>query len=133
LEAKYSGPTGKEHGDTILSFLSDKGLWSQPIVVNNLLSRSMRRLASDGSPTAIANCTKLFNLSTSPKQSTELLKGFEQAFEGRAMPRLPGDLQLALSNAGYDRLPLDLRMRQTTAFSGTAAWKAIQNQKEKLS
>jgi putative heme-binding domain-containing protein len=131
LEAKYAGRNGRANGDDLLRFVSARELWGLPLVQKHILARTMRRFASDGSPQAMLGCLKLLELSPGKEQSAELLKGFEQAFEGRAMPPLPPELLAAIARAGGDTLQIDLRQGQAGAVQ--RAWAIVSNAKEKLS
>jgi putative heme-binding domain-containing protein len=101
------------------------------MVQKHILANTMRRFAADGSPQALLGCLNLLELSPGKEQSAELLKGFEQAFEGRAMPPLPPELLNAIAKAGGDTLLIDLR--QGNADAVKRSWEIVSNAKEKLS
>lgn len=85
-------------------------IWSRPLVQQHLASRLMRRFAAAGGDEDWASCAQLLALAPNASAQAELVKGFEQAFEGRALPVLPESLVTALVRTG--RASLSLRMRQ---------------------
>lgn len=85
-------------------------IWSRPLVQQHLAARLIRRFAAAGGPEDWTTCTQLLALAPDAASQGELVKGFEQAFEGRALPVLPEALVAALVRTG--RASLSLRMRQ---------------------
>ena len=87
-----------------------ESLWSRPLVQQHLATRLMRRFAAAGGAEDWTTCTQLLALAPDAAAKGEFVKGFEQAFEGRALPALPEALVTALVQTG--RASLSLRMRQ---------------------
>ncbi|MEI6234984.1 MAG: PVC-type heme-binding CxxCH protein [Planctomycetota bacterium] len=96
--------------EAVLNFIGDRTAWDLPLVRDHILERLMRRWAASGSPDELAACASLFGISPNAECNAKLLTGFEKAFEGRTISSLPTALLEALTKAGGDPLPLDLRM-----------------------
>ncbi|WP_414661341.1 PVC-type heme-binding CxxCH protein [Horticoccus sp. 23ND18S-11] len=92
-------------------------LWSRPIAATHLASRLMRRFAAAGGAEDWTTCTQLLALAPDAKARRELVQGFEQAFEGRALPVLPAALVTALVNTGQASLALRLRQGEPAAVA----------------
>jgi putative heme-binding domain-containing protein len=75
-------------------------------------------------------CAKLLRTAPSPRDSAQLMKGFEEAYRGRAMTGLPDELLSALATTG--NAPLVLRIRQGEASAVDEALAQIQDAKAKL-
>ncbi len=96
--------------EAVLVTMKDRRLWMQPTVIREILPRLMRRFALQGRETDLLVCAELLRLAPDEDQRTRLMEGFEQAFEGGALPALPGELRAALGETG--RMSLVLRVRQ---------------------
>lgn len=110
--------------DTVLAFLAETSSgawWRRPLVQEHLLSRLMRRFATAGTPADFEACTRLLALAPGDAARAELVKGFEQAFEGRALPVLPATLVAALVRSGHASLSLRLRQRDPAALAAGLA------------
>ncbi len=95
---------------------SADSLWSRPLVTTHLASRLMRRFAASGSAEDWETCTQLLALAPDASARRELVRGFEQAFEGRALPVVPEALIAALVKTGSASLSLRMRQRDPAAL-----------------
>ncbi len=122
--------------DAILNLFQKKPLWKRPLVQKVILSRLMRRFALSGTRNDLITCAKLFELSPDKARTTELMKGFEDAFKGRTLTGLPRELALALSKAGGGSITLGIRRGDkksiATALKTIADPKAKPAQKAEL-
>jgi putative heme-binding domain-containing protein len=110
--------------DAVLAFVSApaaRGWWSRPLVREHLAARLMRRFAAAGSPADFAACTQLLAAAPADADRALLVRGFEQAFEGRALPVLPESLVAALVRSGHASLSLRLRQRDPAAVAAGLA------------
>ena len=80
------------HRDAVLAMFEDSQLWSQPIVKQDILHRLMRRYAQAGTRKDLLTCSQLLKLSPSDEYSKLLMRGFEEAFQGRRVANLPDEL-----------------------------------------
>jgi len=102
--------------EAVLALFSPAALWTRPLVTTHLASRLMRRFAAAGTAEDWATCTQLLALAADAAARKELVKGFEQAFEGRALPALPENLVAALVQSGGASLSLRMRQRDPAAL-----------------
>ena len=116
--------------DDLTRFFNDSELWQLPTVQKHLLSRLMRRLAVSGKRQHLLQCAKLLNLSPDEISTKELMKGFEEAFEGRSLSGIPEELVTALTKAGGGSV--SLRIRQNDQAAITQALKEISDAKVPL-
>jgi putative heme-binding domain-containing protein len=80
----------------------------------------MRRFAMAGTPEDYAACVRLLRLAPDAAARAPLLAGFEQAFEGRSLPTLPGELVDALVRSGGASLSLRIRQGDPAALAEAA-------------
>ena len=116
--------------DAILALFQSTALWERPLVQEHILPRLMRRFAVEGRRQDLLVCAKLLRAASSPGRSAQLMKGFEEAYRGRAMTGLPDELLSALATTG--NAPLVLRVRQREASAVDEALTQIQDAKAKL-
>ncbi len=87
------------HADDVRAvdqMLSDKRFWESRMAREFLLGRLMQRYASSGRPRDLARCERLIQIAPDDTTKTILLSGLNQAFQGRAIPKLPENLDKAL-------------------------------------
>ena len=84
----------------VVSMLEDKALWKRPIVTRHLLDLLMRRYARTGKRKDLRVCARLFRLAPDAETRARLMAGFEEAFKGRSLSRLPDELVEALGKGG---------------------------------
>jgi len=101
----------------VLDLFQQPAVWDAVVVRNHLLSRLMRRFAARGTRADFLACTSL--LKTAPKDEHRqlLMKGFEEAFAGRALPPLPEELAAALAQSGHATLALRVRLAEPEAIA----------------
>ena len=92
-----------------------------PLVQDHLLERLMRRYAEAGSASDLQACLRLMELTRSEAALGRLLKGFEQAFQGRSIAHLPTELLAALQKAPGKSLALRLRLKDPAAIEEALA------------
>jgi putative membrane-bound dehydrogenase-like protein len=116
--------------DAVLSLFRSHELWNRPLVQEHLLPRLMRRFAVEGRRQDLLVCASLLRAAPSTNHTAQLMKGFEEAYRGRAMSGLPDELLTALAATGH--APLVLRVRQGDAAAVDDALAQIQNPKAQL-
>ncbi len=92
-----------------LALFDDAAVWRSRLVQNDLLNRSMRRLAIGGQQHDFDRCQQLLARAPDSESARRLVEGFEQAFHGRSVGALPEALAARLSQHQGDSLPLRLR------------------------
>lgn len=102
--------------DIVFEFFKDTSLWSLPLVQQHLLPRLLRRYAATGTRRDLQFCAKFLNLAPTAETAAALLKGFEDAFQGRALGQLPEELLEALARRGGGSDQLALRLGKPEAL-----------------
>jgi putative heme-binding domain-containing protein len=90
-------------------------LWNSVVTRQHILPRLMRRFATQATRADLLVCAQLLDAAPADEHRKLLLAAFEEAFKGRALPLLPGELDLALVRAGHHSLPLRIRRGETAA------------------
>ncbi len=113
----------------VLKLLEDSTLWFQPMTEKHILARLMRRFAAAGTREDLRTCARLFELSPGREQSAMLMRGFEEAFQGRSLVGLPDELIAAIARhqVGSDVF----RVRQKEPEAVAAAVRRIQDRQVK--
>lgn len=104
--------------------------WRYPIVRTHTAPRLMRRFAAAGGTENFLTCARLLTQAPDLDVRRELVKGFEQAFDGRALPPLPEPLVEALVNSGAASLSLRMRRKDPAAIE--EAWRVMADPKAPL-
>jgi putative membrane-bound dehydrogenase-like protein len=120
-------PPAKNDGDYVMMFFREPRVWDMPIVFDYILPRMARRYAVEGKRTDLLLCAELFGLAPLPKHAAQLMKGFEEAFRGRAMTGLPDELIAAITKSG--QAPLLFRLKQGDALAVAEALKTLDDPK----
>ncbi len=89
--------------------------WKSRVLRETVLTRLMRRLASEGSQRHLELCARLLKASPDAAATKSLTAGFEEAYRGRALVGLPSELVEALAESGGASLSLRLRQRDDEA------------------
>lgn len=106
------------HSDAIIETLfSDQHVWACEIVNQHIAERLMKRYALSGTRKDLLLAARLLNASTHKPATVKLLSGFEDAYTGRSLTRLPDELVAALAEAGGGSLALRVRQGQAGAIS----------------
>ncbi len=87
----------------------------------------MRRYAQAGTRKDLLTCSQLLKLSPSDEYGKQLMRGFEEAFQGRRVANLPDELVVAMSRLGGQSVVLGLRQGKPEAVA--QALKTIANEK----
>ncbi len=103
--------------DSVVSLFENSGLWRLPMVEKVILERVMRRYAQAGSQKDLLTCARLLRLAPTDEGAKRLLAGFEQAYTGRPLVNLPGELIAALAARGGGSLALRVRQGQPEALA----------------
>jgi len=90
-------------------------LWNSALARQHILPRLMRRFATQATRADLLVCAQLLNAAPADEHRKLLLAAFEEAFKGRALPLLPGELDLALARSGHHSLPLRIRRGEAAA------------------
>lgn len=102
--------------DAVLALFNNPDLWREPLVEKEILPRLMRRFAATGKREDLAICAKLLKLSPGKPSTEALMRGFEEAFQGRSLTGVPPELVEALSKAGGGSLSLKIRQGDAQAI-----------------
>ncbi|QDU82904.1 hypothetical protein Pla110_46670 [Polystyrenella longa] len=115
--------------ETILAWLENDQIWTQPIFQEHIAGRLMRRFAQAGTRKNLITCARLFAMAPDKKGTDLLMTGFEEAFQGRSLTELPQELIDALSKAGGGSVAL--RFRQGDAEAVKEVLAAVVNESTK--
>ena len=107
--------------DAIVNLFSDPSIWQLPLVNKHILHRLMRRYAATGSRKDLVTCAKLLTMAAGDEQRKALMRGFEEAFQGRPLAGLPDELVEAMSRFGGQSLTLSLRQGKPEAVEQALA------------
>ena len=107
--------------DAVANLFDDSSIWQLPIVNKHILHRLMRRYAASGSRKDLVTCAKLLNMAAGDEQRKALMRGFEEAFQGRPLAGLPDELVEAMSKFGGQSVTLALRQGKPEAVEQALA------------
>ncbi|HEX7449642.1 MAG TPA: PVC-type heme-binding CxxCH protein [Pirellulales bacterium] len=107
--------------DAVLALAAESEFWQRPIVAKHLLHRLMRRYAAAGSRKDLVTCAKLLNLAPDNEHRQLLMRGFEEAYQGRPLAGLPDELVEAMSKVSGQSLTLALRQGKPEAVEQALA------------
>ena len=114
--------------DLILELLlADKANWQRPLVKEHLIERLMKRYALAGSRQELLAAAKLLKTAPGKAETDTLLKGFEEAFQGRSLAGIPNELVTAIADTGGGSTALRLRQGDPKAIEEAVA--AVGNSK----
>lgn len=116
IEAKAGGDQ-----EAVLNLFRDPAVWQAPLATTHLLHRVMRRFAASGSRHDLVACAKLLAQSPDQEHSRMLMRGFEEAYQGRPLTGLPPELVEAMSKVGGQSLVLGLRQGKPEAIDKALA------------
>lgn len=116
--------------EAVRSLFADTSVWQHPLVSTHVLSRLMRRFAATGNRKDLLMCAKLLDMSPGSEQSAILLKGFEEAYQGRSLANLPRELVESLARHGGGSDVLKVRLGNAEAVE--KALRDIVNEKGNL-
>jgi putative heme-binding domain-containing protein len=95
--------------ESVLSLFRDQAFWQLPLVENNIIERIMRRFATSGERRDLLVCAQLLKSSQGPKETKQLMAGFEVAFKGRSLSAIPPELAEAMAASGGESVALGIR------------------------
>ncbi|MCH8923256.1 MAG: c-type cytochrome, partial [Planctomycetes bacterium] len=101
--------------EAVLALFERSPLWDRKIVREQILHRLMRRFAAAGSRTDLLTCAQLLRLAPHAAGKKQLMRGFEAAFKGRSLARLPEALAREIAAAGGGSLALRIRRGDAAA------------------
>src|ERR1051325_10863762 len=87
-----------------------------PVADNNIIERIMRRFASSGQRRDLLVCAQLLKSSPGPKETKQLMAGFEVAFKGRSLSTIPSELAEAMAASGGESISLGIRRTDAEAI-----------------
>ncbi|MFO1438511.1 MAG: PVC-type heme-binding CxxCH protein [Verrucomicrobiaceae bacterium] len=105
----------------VLDFFKNPALWQEPVVMQQVLPRLVRRFAVEGKRQDLLLIAHLLKLAPGKEQAALLLKGFEEAYRGRTMIGLPDELIKAMAASGGASLSIRLRQGDAAAVSEALA------------
>ncbi|MEM7391418.1 MAG: PVC-type heme-binding CxxCH protein, partial [Verrucomicrobiota bacterium] len=121
----------ESHPERVMALFDDPEFWRFQQVREHILPRLMRRFAATGKRLDLSRCAHLLNQAPSPEHVAKLMKGFEEAYQGRSLVGIPEALSRALLDKG--RASLTLRLRTGDELAVTEALAAIRNNKTRAS
>jgi len=101
----------------VLALFQDEKLWGEPLVEKEILPRLMRRFAATGQRADLAVCAQLLKQSPTKETTAALMRGFEEAFQGRSLTNVPPELVQALAASGGGSLSLKIRQGDAAAIA----------------
>jgi putative heme-binding domain-containing protein len=107
--------------DRVLALFEDPAVWELPLVRTHILHRLMRRFAAAGSRRDLLTCARLLRLAPDAGHSKLLLRGFEEALQGRPLGNLPPELAEALAKYAGSSVVLGLRQGRAEAVARALA------------
>jgi len=116
FESRIPAATGE-----VMEFFKTRTLWDEPLVVQQVLPKVVRRFAVDGKRQELLLIAQLLKLAPGKEQAAHLLKGFEEAYRGRAMTGLPDELISAMASSGAASLAIRLRQGDAAAVKEALA------------
>lgn len=106
-----------EGRDLILDMLrSDSEIWHRPLMTEHLIERLMKRYALAGSRQELLAAAALLEAAPDKRSSELLLKGFEEAYQGRSLAGIPEELVHAIAKSGGGSTALRLRQGNPQAI-----------------
>jgi len=109
------GRTGIDN--IVRSLFADSANWQRPLVAEFITERLMKRYALSGTREDLLSAAFLLNAVTDKSSIDRLLKGFEEAFQGRSLAGIPDELVTALAKSGGGSLALRFRQSQPDAVA----------------
>ena len=103
--------------DAIVELFANDVFRKSAMAQKHLLNRTMRRFARAGRRRDLLAAARLFNTADEDSTRSELVKGFEKAYEGRSLSGMPDELVAALTKAGGGSIVLQVRQRKANAIT----------------
>jgi len=97
--------------------LADPATWQRPLVAEHIAERLMKRCALAGTRDDLLSAATLLGSAPDRQSTDRLLKGFEEAFQGRSLAGIPDELISALAKSGGGSLALRFRQAQPEAVA----------------
>ena len=113
--------------EAVLELFRDSRLWTKKLVEETILPRLMKRFALAGSRKDLEACVRLLRLAPEKKHGRILVKGFEEAFQGRSIAGLPQELLEEIAKLGGGSIPFGVRLGRPEALAEALA--LVQNSK----
>lgn len=101
----------------LTKLLADPATWQRPLVAEHIAERLMKRYALSGTREDLLSAATLLNAAPNKSTIDRLLKGFEEAFQGRSLAGIPDELVAALAKSGGGSLALRFRQAQPDAVA----------------
>jgi putative heme-binding domain-containing protein len=100
----------------VLDMLNDSPLWHARLVEETILPRLMKRFALAGTQKDLRTCVDLFRLAPDRQHGLILLKGFEEAYNGRSAVGLPRELIAEVAKLGGGSVAFGVRQGRDDAI-----------------
>ena len=108
---------GKVDVSTLIqAILEKKESWNRPLVTKFVLERLMKRFSATGLREDLLSAAKLLSAAPDSSSADILLRGFEEAYQGRSLVSIPDELAAAIASSGGGSLALRLRQGQPDAI-----------------
>ena len=111
--------------EIVKQLLSEPATWERPLVAQYVAERLMKRYALAGTRSDLLSAAMLLDAAPGKDSIDRLLKGFEEAFQGRSLAGIPEALVTSISKSGGGSLALRFRQGQPDAV--TEALKTIRD------
>ncbi|MFM7055773.1 MAG: PVC-type heme-binding CxxCH protein [Planctomycetota bacterium] len=109
---------GRTSIESILQTVFDSPqIWQRPLIARHLAERIMKRCALAGTRADLVAAARLLRAAPDRATTDSLLKGFEEAFQGRSLAGIPDELVQALAATGGGSLALRFRQAQPDAVA----------------
>lgn len=110
--------TGRTSIDTVLQLMFDSPQsWQRSLTAQHIAERLMKRYALAGSRADLIQAARLLKAAPDRSIAERMLKGFEEAFQGRSLAGIPDELAAALAETGGGSLALRFRQAQPDAVN----------------
>lgn len=107
--------------DRVLALFEDPSTWKLPIVQTHILHRLMRRFAAAGTRKDLLTCARLLQMVPDDDAGKRLIRGFEEAYQGRSLTNLPAELTNRLARYSGASISLGLRQNRPEALDKALA------------
>lgn len=123
-----------QHWTALRQALQTPAVWQSAMMRQHIAGRLIQRLATAGRSEDLLRCAELIQMVDDPESKKNMLVGLLRAFEGRALPALPLELQAAMDEyqGSLGRRGLLVGLRQGSQESQREGLLALASESEEL-